>query len=71
MEDDATGFEIEPAGVDYVWRQLSSSQTPSPKVWKDAYLAAFAIAGGMRLVTLDGDFRNFESMGLDLLLLAP
>jgi toxin-antitoxin system PIN domain toxin len=71
MEDDATGFETEPAGLDHVWRQLSSVETPSPKVWMDAYLAAFAISGGMRLVTLDRDFRNFESMGLDLLLLAP
>jgi predicted nucleic acid-binding protein len=32
MEDDATGFETEPAGVDHVWRQLSSAQTPSPCV---------------------------------------
>jgi toxin-antitoxin system PIN domain toxin len=70
MEDDVTGFEIEPAGVDMIWRQLSASQTPSPKVWMDAYLAAFAISGGMRLVTLDKDFRNYEPMGLDLLLLA-
>ena len=37
----------------------------------DAYLAAFAISGGMHLVTLDKDFRSFESMGLDLLLLSP
>jgi predicted nucleic acid-binding protein len=36
----------------------------------DAYLAAFAIAGGLRMVSLDKDFRNFESHGLDLLLLS-
>ncbi|MCU0982595.1 MAG: PIN domain-containing protein [Pirellulaceae bacterium] len=70
-EDGATGFESEPAGLDPVWRHLSETQTPSPKVWMDAYLAAFAISGGMRLVTLDKDFRNFESMGLDWLLLSP
>jgi hypothetical protein len=35
----------------------------------DAYLAAFAICGAMRLVTLDKDFQNFESRGLDLHLL--
>lgn len=28
-----------------------------------------AITGGLRLVTLDKDFRNYESAGLDLLLL--
>lgn len=35
----------------------------------DAYLAAFAIAAGMRLVTFDSDFGQFESMGFDLILL--
>jgi toxin-antitoxin system PIN domain toxin len=70
MDDDATGFEAEPPGLDLVWRQLSDTRTASPKIWMDAYLAAFAIAGGMRMVTLDKDFRNFESHGLDLLLLS-
>jgi predicted nucleic acid-binding protein len=35
----------------------------------DAYLAAFAITGGLRMVTLDGDFHQFAPQGLDLLLL--
>jgi predicted nucleic acid-binding protein len=34
----------------------------------DAYLAAFAIAGGHRLLAFDRDFRQFE--GLDLVLLS-
>lgn len=71
MEDDSAGFEREPAGLDHVWRQFSEFQTPSPKVWMDAYLVAFAISGGRRLVALDKNFRNFESIGLDLLLLSP
>jgi toxin-antitoxin system PIN domain toxin len=53
------------------WRNLAALDTSSPKVWMDAYLAAFAIAGGLRLVTLDSDFKNFESQGLKLTLLAP
>ena len=69
MADDATGFATEPEGLDPVWRQLAERDSPSPKVWMDAYLAAFAITSGMRLVTLDKDFRNYESAGLDLLLL--
>jgi len=28
-----------------------------------------ALSGGLRLVTLDGDFRNFVPQGLDLTLL--
>jgi predicted nucleic acid-binding protein len=35
----------------------------------DAYLAAFAIAAGLRLISLDQDFRQFESQGLVLQLL--
>jgi toxin-antitoxin system PIN domain toxin len=37
----------------------------TPKRWTDAYLAAFAISGGMRLVSFDDDFRKFA--GLDFL----
>jgi len=69
-KDDATGFAREPDGLAEVWRGLSDVETPSPKVWMDAYLAAFAILARMRLVTMDKDFRNFEKHGLDLLLLA-
>lgn len=35
----------------------------------DAYLAAFAKAGGLRMLTLDQDFRNFVPQGLNLTLL--
>lgn len=70
MEDDATGFEPEPSGLDPVWHQLSDLPTASSKRWMDAYLAAFAITGGLRLVTLDKDFRAFEPSGLELLLLS-
>jgi toxin-antitoxin system PIN domain toxin len=69
MDDDATGFEPEPPGIDAIWRQLSETVTASPKVWMDAYLAAFAICGGLRLVTFDKDFGRFQTAGLDLLLL--
>lgn len=61
----------EPAGVFGHWRTLAALDSTSPKVWMDAYLAAFAIAGGLRLVTLDSDFKNFVPQGLDLALLTP
>lgn len=59
----------DPPGVDAIWRRLASRDTASPKAWMDAYLAAFAIAGGLRLVTLDHDFKSLEAQGLDLRLL--
>lgn len=70
MRDDATDFESEPGGLEPVWRQLAETETASPKLWMDAYFAAFAITGGLRLVTFDKDFRKFESQGLNLLLMS-
>jgi len=37
--------------------------------WMDAYLAAFAVETGMRLVTFDRGFQKFVPLGLNLLLL--
>lgn len=59
----------EPSGTLALWRTLAGLDSASPKVWMDAYLAAFAIAGGLRMVTLDRDFKNFVPQGLDLALL--
>lgn len=61
----------EPPGVFGQWRTVAALDTASPKVWMDAYLAAFAIAGGLRMVTLDRDFKNFAPHGLDVALLNP
>jgi len=49
------------------WRQFAARDTASPKLWMDTYLAAFARAGGYRMVTTDTAFRQFS--GLDLVLL--
>ena len=40
----------------------------SPKLWMDAYLAAFTVAGGYQLVTTDKGFKQFK--GLDILVLS-
>ena len=59
----------EPPGVLALWHRLASRDSASPKVWMDAYLSAFAIAAGLRMVSLDQDFRNFVTPGLDLVLI--
>ena len=61
----------EAPGVFALWRGLAVAETASPKVWMDAYLVAFAITGGLRLITLDGDFRRFVANGLGLDLVRP
>lgn len=60
----------EPPRTAATWRQLAALNTASPKVWMDAYLAAFAICGGLRLMTLDGDFSKFVPKGLSLQFIA-
>ena len=59
----------EPPGTFALWQRIASRDSASPKVWMNAYLAAFAISGGVRLVSLDHDFRNFVPHGLLLNLL--
>ena len=61
----------EPPGTVVLWHRLAGRDTASPKVWMDAYLAAFAMGGALRMVTLDHDFKSFVAQGLDLVLLNP
>ena len=51
------------------WMKLACLDQAAPKRWMDAYLAALAITGGWRLLTLDRDVLRFENVGLDLQLL--
>lgn len=46
-------LHAEPAGVDAIFQRLTSADRPSPKEWADAYLAAFAAAAELTLVTFD------------------
>lgn len=43
----------EPAGIDSLFRRLTSSRQASTKQWADGYLAAFAEAAQLTLVTFD------------------
>ena len=70
LEDDRVLWVPEPDGLTDLWRQLSENPRPSPKLWMDAYLAAFALSEGCRMVTFDKGFKQFEPNGLDLLLLS-
>lgn len=60
----------EAPGTEPLWRRLARLNTPSPKVWMDAYLAAFAISGRLRFVTTDKDFKRYVRHGLHLELVA-
>jgi toxin-antitoxin system PIN domain toxin len=64
-------FLNEPPDINDLWLHLANRKTASPKVWMDAYLAAFAISGKLQFVTTDQDFRQYMAEGLDLQLLNP
>jgi len=68
LSDERIAWVEEPRGLEAAWRRLAAGSKPSPKLWMDAYLAAFALAGGHRLVTTDKAFKQFR--GLDLLVLS-
>lgn len=63
------GFLDEPEGTYELWRSLAGRETASPKVWMDAYLAAFAISGGLNFVTIDRDFKSYTKQSSKLTLI--
>jgi toxin-antitoxin system PIN domain toxin len=69
LEDERTEFAAEPALFDTVFPKLLKYPAPTNKLVGDAYLAAFSIAGQLRLTTIDKGFQQFR--GVDLQLLFP
>lgn len=55
-------FLSEPAGLDEWLGQWSREQDIRSGQWTDAYLAAFAAAGGCRLVAFDASFGRYPGV---------
>ncbi len=68
LTDHRISFAPEPPGLNETWKFLALRKTASPKLWMDAYLAAFAIRSGFQLVSADKAFSQFK--GLDFHLIA-
>lgn len=62
-------FLAEPTQLETAFQTLTTQRALPHRLWTDAYLAAFAIAGGHRLVSFDSDFARFP--GLNFLHLKP
>jgi predicted nucleic acid-binding protein len=58
--DERIAWVEEPSGLEASWKKLAAGSKASPKLWMDAYLAAFALAGGHQLVTTDKAFKQFK-----------
>ncbi|MBI2686528.1 MAG: PIN domain-containing protein [Acidobacteria bacterium] len=67
LEDERVIYLEEARDIETVMPRLLRYPVPTGKLVNDAYLASFAIAGNLRLVTLDRGFREFS--GLDVLVL--
>ena len=66
LQDERVEFLEEPGGIETQFRALTRPLHASPKDWADSYLAAFAQASRLTVVTFD---RAFQSKAKDLLLL--
>ncbi len=66
--DERVAWLQEPAGLDAAWRRLAGASHAAPKLWMDAYLAAFAVTSDQQFVTTDRAFTQFK--GLKLLVLS-
>jgi uncharacterized protein len=64
--DPRVAFLPEPDDLEVELRAQTRSSSRSPKVWGDAYLLAFAVAAGLKLVTFD---RAMYSRKADILIL--
>ena len=60
-------FTLEPPGLDALWELYCRPFRRSPKVVMDAYLAAFARAGGYRLVTMDRAFAQVPELDHEII----
>ena len=56
--DDRIALLAEPEAIEPEFRRFSALRSSSPKLWADAYLAAFAAVAGLKLVTFDRGFRS-------------
>jgi uncharacterized protein len=60
--DPRVRFSDEPVGVEPIWRGYTQGETFTPKVWNDAFLAAFARAGTHELITFDKGFTRYANL---------
>ena len=60
LNDPRVLYADETPGLEQLWRQYTARRTFSPKVWNDAYLAAFAETAQLEFVTFDQAFTQYQ-----------
>ena len=67
MGDDRFLRVEEPRGIETAWRGITAAIRKGQCAETDAYLAAFAQAGGWSLVTFDRGLRRFPGLHAEIL----
>ena len=67
LSDARLAFAQEPVGVEIHWCAYTQSRSFSPKVWNDAYLAGFALAANLNVVTFDKAFTQYPNVSCTIL----
>ena len=62
FDDPRTAYADEPEDIERVWCSFTQGRVFSPKVWSDAYLAAFALACDFELVTFDRGLAQYKDL---------
>jgi toxin-antitoxin system PIN domain toxin len=67
LDERSAFLPLEPSGLDEAWRQNIATRQSTPKLWMDAYLAAWAATAGVSFVTFDSGFKSYPLPQLELL----
>lgn len=60
LSDPRVSYIVEPVGIERHWRSFTVRESFSPKVWNDAYLAAFTLSANLELVTFDKGLAQYK-----------
>lgn len=69
LADSLVAYSNEPARLEARWRAYTDAELFTPKIWSDAYLAAFAQEAHLEIVTFDRGFRRYT--GTACIILQP
>ena len=67
LQDSHIAFLREPVDIEKQWRSYTQLTTHSTNVWSDAWLAAFAHAAGLEIVTFDHGFNQYRDLDCTIL----
>jgi predicted nucleic acid-binding protein len=65
--DERVNFAPEPPNIESAWISLMCAREASGSTWTDAYLAAFALEAGFRLISFDKGMRHWQALALKIL----